>query len=119
MLIKSVLSSILTYFMLLQAPVSLMRKLEKLQRDFSKRLDKRDDEVSLGKLEAITTPKHWGALGVKDLKFFNKALLVKWLWRFGKRRVLLERSDRGEYRVLEGGWRTKMLHFEVEESTLG
>uniref|UniRef100_A0A2N9HCX4 Reverse transcriptase domain-containing protein n=1 Tax=Fagus sylvatica TaxID=28930 RepID=A0A2N9HCX4_FAGSY len=60
--------------------------------------------------DKVCTPKEVGGLGVRSLILTNKALLGKWLWRFGMegdhlwRRVLMAKfgSDMG-------GWRTKPI----------
>nr|XP_016510137.1 PREDICTED: uncharacterized protein LOC107827506 [Nicotiana tabacum] len=60
--------------------------------------------------QTVTSPKKWGGLGVKDLRVFNRALLGKWLWRFGLeehalwREVIVEKYD-----STGGGWRTKAI----------
>ena len=60
--------------------------------------------------DKVCTPKEKGGLGVKSLTIFNKALLGKWLWRFGMedhhlwRRVLV-----AKYGVDLGGWQTSRI----------
>uniref|UniRef100_A0A2N9F7C8 Reverse transcriptase domain-containing protein n=1 Tax=Fagus sylvatica TaxID=28930 RepID=A0A2N9F7C8_FAGSY len=84
--------------------------IEKLQRDFL--WGDMGDEVKhhLVGWDKVCTPKEVGGLGVRSLILTNKALLGKWLWRFGMegdhlwRRVLMAKfgSDLG-------GWRTKPI----------
>ncbi|XP_075080405.1 uncharacterized protein LOC142165916 [Nicotiana tabacum] len=83
-LIKSTLSSMPTYYLyLLQAPVSITEKLERLQRNFLWDAADGTRKFHLVNWQTVTSPKKWGGLGVKDLRVFNKAFLGKWLWRFG------------------------------------
>jgi hypothetical protein len=110
-LLKSTLSSLPTYFLsLFTIPISVVRRIEKLQRDFL--WGDMGDEVKhhLVGWDKVCTPKEVGGLGVRSLILTNKALLGKWLWRFGMegdhlwRRVLMAKfgSDLG-------GWRTKPI----------
>ncbi|XP_009599850.2 uncharacterized protein [Nicotiana tomentosiformis] len=99
-LIKSTLSSIPTYYLsLLQAPVSITEKLERLQRNFLWDAADGTRKFHLVNWQTVTSPKKWGGLGVKDLRVFNRALLGKWLWRFGVeehalwREVIAEKYD--------------------------
>nr|XP_016433471.1 PREDICTED: uncharacterized protein LOC107759971 [Nicotiana tabacum] len=83
-LIKSTLSSMSTYYLsMLQAPVSIIEKLERFQRNFLWDAADGTRKFYLVNWQTITSPKRWGGLGVKDLRVFNRALLGKWLWRFG------------------------------------
>ena len=58
----------------------------------------------------VCTPKDKGGLGVRSLVLFNKALLGKWLWRFGLEvhnlwcRVLVVK-----YGIALGGWCTNSI----------
>jgi hypothetical protein len=97
MLLKSTFSSLPTYYLsLFPIPVSVAKRIECLQRNF---------------LWGGMGEKHkhhlvaW--LGFRQLIPFNRALLGKWLWRFGIeethlwRRVLV-----AKYGVDNGGWIT-------------
>ena len=60
--------------------------------------------------DKMCTPKEYGGLGVRNLVFTNKALLGKWLWRFGLeeshlwRRVLVVK-----FGTEVGGWCAKPI----------
>ena len=57
--------------------------------------------------DKVCTPKEKGGLGVKSMTLFNKALLGKWLWRFGlEEHHLWRRGLVVKYGVEIGGWHT-------------
>uniref|UniRef100_A0A5B7BI34 Reverse transcriptase domain-containing protein n=1 Tax=Davidia involucrata TaxID=16924 RepID=A0A5B7BI34_DAVIN len=79
-LIKSTLSSLSTYFMsLFLIPCSVVRRLEKLQRNFLWGGWEDERKMHFMGWERIKHPIWEGGLGIKDLRTFNKALLGKWL----------------------------------------
>ena len=82
-LIKSVLSSIPTYYLsLFPLPASVAHKMEVLQRNFLWGSFGSDFKFHLVRWNMVKQPFSIGGLGVKDLRLFNEALLGKWLWRF-------------------------------------
>ena len=82
-LIKSVLSSIPTYFLsLFPLPVSVARKQESIQRNFLWGSFRGDFKFHLVRWNIVKQLLSFGGLGVRDLRLFNVALLGKWLWRF-------------------------------------
>ena len=110
-LLKSTLSSLLTYFLsLFTIPISVAHRIEKLQRDFLWGGMGNDVKHHLVGWDKVCVPKAKGGLGVQSLVLFNKTLLGKWLWRFGLeennlwRRVLVEK-----FGVELGGWRTNHI----------
>ena len=105
------LSSLPTYFLsLFTIPVSVAHRIEKQQRNFPWGGMGEEFKHHLVGWDKVCTPKEKGGLGVRNLTLFNKALLVKWLWRFGLevhhlwRRVLV-----AKYGVDLGGWRTSHI----------
>jgi len=60
------------------------------------------------KWNRICTPLHLGGLGVHNFIQFNRALLGKWLWRYGREREALWRSViDAKFESLKGGWCSK------------
>jgi hypothetical protein len=108
-LIKSTLSSIPTYFIsLFPIPTRVANRLEKLQRDFLWCGMEEKPKFHLMNWSQICAPLRHGGLGVKDLRSFNKALLGKWLWRYGSEREALWRLVvDAKYGSLWGGWCSK------------
>jgi hypothetical protein len=110
-LLRSTLSSLPTYFLsLFTIPISVAHRIEKLQRDFLWGGMGNESTHHLVGWDKVCTPKAKGGLGIRSLVILNKALLGKWLWRFGLeenslwRRVVVEK-----FGVLIGGWRTNPI----------
>ena len=83
-LIKSTLSSLPTYFLsLFPIPAGVAHRLEKIQRDFLWNGMGEETKFHLVSWSKICEPIQNGGLWVKDLQRFNRALLGKWLWRYG------------------------------------
>ena len=82
-LIKSTLSSLPTYYLsLFPLPVSIARRIEKLQRDFLWGGVGDDHKFHLVNWKQACSPIPHGGLGIHNMLLFNKALLGKWLWRY-------------------------------------
>ena len=56
----------------------------------------------------VCLPVAQGGLGILKVAFVDKALLGKWLWRFGMEEAQLwRRVIAGKCGLEEGGWRTR------------
>ncbi|KAE8688105.1 hypothetical protein F3Y22_tig00111000pilonHSYRG00058 [Hibiscus syriacus] len=92
-LINSVLSLLPLYYMsIFLVPKSVVSKIDKIRRGFLWGYDgnkKRLPRVNWGRL---CNPRKRGGTGIIYLKVKNKALLVKWGWRFAVERGALWRS---------------------------
>ena len=74
--IKSVLSSIPIYFLsCCRCPKSVMRKIEKIQRDFLWNDSMQKRKYHLVKWESVCKPIDQGGLGICSIEKVNKALL--------------------------------------------
>ncbi|XP_026411199.1 uncharacterized protein LOC113306484 [Papaver somniferum] len=82
-LIKNILASLPLYFMsLYEIPNSVIKKLEKIMKDFLCHDNKGRRKLHLVKWLALSRKKKQGELGIKNLKRMNQALLTKWSWRY-------------------------------------
>ena len=131
------LSGIPSYFLsLLPLPVSVANRLEAIQRKFLWGSFGSDFKFHLVNWKVVTQPILGGGLGVRDLRFFNEALLRKWLWRFLNEKGNLWRevvavkygtsnlgwlpsSPRANYgcslwRYISKGWESFRPHFSFE-----
>ena len=105
-LLKSTLSTLLTYFLSLFTILThVANKIERLQRDFLWR----DSKTHLVGWDKVCAPLENGGLGVRKLTTFNKALLGKWLWRFGVEETRLWRRVVAlKFGEEWGGWTSKL-----------
>lgn len=81
-LLKSVISSLpIYYFSFYLAPVSILNKLKSLQLNFLWGGSLENRKTAWIKWDKICLPKSKGGLGIKNLEFFNIALLGKWRYK--------------------------------------
>lgn len=81
-LVKSVLSSILIYFMCcFLLPKWVIARMDKIRRNFlSRKNDAHKKGISLINWAVVCLPKKWGGMGVINLHFQNICLLMRWWW---------------------------------------
>jgi hypothetical protein len=105
-LIKSTLSSLPTYFLsLFSIPVSVAARIDTIQRNFLWGGRGEGKKFHLMNWSQVCQPLHLGGLGIHNVRLFNRALLGKWLWRFGNERETLWRQViHSKYGSLPGGW---------------
>ncbi|XP_077252684.1 uncharacterized protein LOC143892103 [Tasmannia lanceolata] len=83
-LVKAVLANIPIYFLsLFKYPISVVLRIEKIQRRFLWGGSSESKGIPLVKWERVCLPFKNGGLGIRRIREFNHALLGKWLWRFG------------------------------------
>jgi hypothetical protein len=63
--------------------VSVAKHIEKLKRNFLWGGLGEEFKFHLVKWKKVCTPIKEGGLGIRNLLVFNRALLGKWLWRYG------------------------------------
>ncbi|KAJ0805669.1 putative RNA-directed DNA polymerase [Helianthus annuus] len=82
-LLKSVLSSLPTYFFsLYRAPVQVLNQLERLRRTFFWGGSDEVSKMAWMAWEHVVAPLDYGGLGFGTLRDANLAMLAKWWWRF-------------------------------------
>ena len=108
-LIKSTLASIPIYQMsLFRMPKIVVRRLEKLQRDFLWGGGNMERKIHLVKWEIVCGDKERGGLGLRKLGLLNRALLSKWIWRFAcERENLWKQVIVAKFGQEDDGWKSK------------
>ncbi|RVX19808.1 LINE-1 reverse transcriptase-like [Vitis vinifera] len=108
-LIKCTMASLPIYTMsLFRMPKSVVKRLEKIQRDFLWGGGSLERKVHLINWEVVCTRKEKGGLGMRRIDSLNKALLGKWVWRFAVEKDNFWRLMIGvKYGQEEFGWKTK------------
>ncbi|RVW42180.1 putative ribonuclease H protein [Vitis vinifera] len=108
-LIKCTMASLPIYNMsLFRMPKSVVKRLEKLQRDFLWGGGSLERKVHLINWEVVCTRREKGGLSIRKIDSLNKALLGKWVWRFAVEKNNLWRlMIEVKYGQEEFGWRTK------------
>ena len=108
-LLKSTLSSMPTYFMsLFPIPIKVAKRIELLQRNFLWDDLGAAHRYHLVAWDKVCSPIVQGGLGIRPLHLFNRALMGKWLWRFGREDTRLwRRVVVAKYGLEGGGWITK------------
>jgi hypothetical protein len=81
-LLNSVLNAIpIFYLSFLKMPVSVLKKVVRIQREFLWGGARGGKKISWVKWSVVCKDKNQGGLGVRDIKVVNLSLLSKWRWR--------------------------------------
>jgi hypothetical protein len=72
----------LHFFFFFKTPISVLKQLTRIQRDFLWGGGMEDKKLCWVKWDHICLPKDQRGLRVKIIELFNTALLCKWKWRF-------------------------------------
>nr|GEY51015.1 RNA-directed DNA polymerase, eukaryota, reverse transcriptase zinc-binding domain protein [Tanacetum cinerariifolium] len=81
--LKSVLGSIPIFYMsIFKAPLPVLCKLESIRCHFFNGHDQDSRKATRIKWDYVLTPKEKGGLGVSSLYALNRALMLKWVWKF-------------------------------------
>ncbi|KAE8671815.1 kinase-related family protein [Hibiscus syriacus] len=92
-LIKSVLSSLPTYFLsIFKIPASILKTLNSIMSNFLWGGGNGIKKIHWVKWDDVCKSKTEGGLGVRNLIFMNRALLGKWSWRFANERNYVWRN---------------------------
>ena len=84
-MLKSTLSSLPTYFLsLFTIPQAVAARIERIRRNFLWGASEDVFKYRLVAWDKVCLPVECGGLGIWRVGLFNKALLGKWLWQFGK-----------------------------------
>ncbi|GJY92839.1 RNA-directed DNA polymerase, eukaryota [Tanacetum coccineum] len=82
-LLKSVLGSTPIYNMsLYKVPKAVLSSMEAIRRDFFNGSKDNDRKIAWVKWAKVLAPRKHGGLGVSSFYALNRALLLKWVWRF-------------------------------------
>ena len=121
-LIKAALANLPIYFMsLFKFPVEVIKRIEKLQRDFLWHGHEKKKKFHLIKWSQVCKSKEDGGLGIRTLKETNLALLGKWLWKIGDgSEALWKQLLFSKYGTSRDGWevRDPMPRWEVRDPML-
>lgn len=112
-LLKDVISAIPVYYLsIFKAPVGVIGQFEKLMRSYLWGSSEGRRKVCWVAWEQICKDQQMGGLGLGFLGWKNKALLLKWAWRFGREQNALWRK----VVCLKYGWNDKclLLHLVAE-----
>jgi hypothetical protein len=111
-LIKSTLSSLPTYYLsLFPIPKSVAFRIDKIQRDFLWGEMGEGKKFYLVNWNQVCQPLSSGGLGFQNLRVFNRALLGKWLWRYGNEADAFWRKlIFSKYGISQGDWTTREVH---------
>uniref|UniRef100_A0A2N9GHA4 Reverse transcriptase domain-containing protein n=1 Tax=Fagus sylvatica TaxID=28930 RepID=A0A2N9GHA4_FAGSY len=101
--------SLPTYYLsLFTIPKHVTARIEKLQQNFLWGGFGDGFKHHLVGWDTVCSPLAHGGLGVRKVEVFNKALLGKWLWKFGREETHLWRRVIAAKHGLDcGGWMTK------------
>ena len=95
-------------------PKVVVRRIEKVQRDFLWEGGNMERKVHLVKWKVVCTDKDKGGLGLRKLALLNKALLGKWIWRYAcDKDNLWKQVIKVKYGQEGVGWRQKKANGAV------
>uniref|UniRef100_A0A0V0IE94 Putative ovule protein n=1 Tax=Solanum chacoense TaxID=4108 RepID=A0A0V0IE94_SOLCH len=82
-MISSVLDALPTYMMsVFPAPAGVIDRIEVLRRTFFWQGNEDKRKYHLVKWEEMNISKKIGGVGIRNMKFQNQSLMMKWLWKF-------------------------------------
>ncbi|GJY50398.1 RNA-directed DNA polymerase, eukaryota [Tanacetum coccineum] len=112
-LLKSVLGASPIYNLsIYKAPITVLKEMERIRSNFFKGADYNDRKISWVSWDKVLASKKVGGLGVSSYYALNRALILKWVWRF------VSQDGSLWFRVIQALYGTSLESHQVQITSL-
>ncbi|GJU26768.1 RNA-directed DNA polymerase, eukaryota [Tanacetum coccineum] len=112
-LLKSVLGASPIYNLsIYKAPITVLKEMERIRSNFFKGADSNERKISWVSWDKVLASKKVGGLGVSSYYALNRALILKWVWRF------VSQDGSLWFRVIQALYGTSLESHQIQITSL-
>lgn len=119
-LLNSILSALPMHYMsVMRLPEWVITEIDRIRRRFLwKGANEQAKGYNLVDWEVVCQPKNIGGLGVLDMKVFNQALLLKWMWMWAKHDHKMWKPLMEATSIIQNGVPVSLLFAQIRDEIM-